>query len=284
MWGSKVSFFLYGTLVGAGPKNQSGHNLRAINETNRTALKIALSSLRPEAVEFVENAEDVTEENIAQYVLHQECFRDIQFTDPVDGVAFFENRLRFLRGLNQLAHVISSLEMMMRFEKARGRRFKVVILTRPDMRYDVSRDVAWVPKWVSKGKVALQMDFWVAVPRALAERFFLLGKILTCSPSDHFCCRKIDRSESLWEYLTGAVHSSKGCKCSNITTPWKKVKVGKIQRTLTPAAKKRRMYMKVQDLLKNAPRSGSSSTRRPLISTRQRHFEAWWKSAIFLVV
>eukprot|EP00435_Cladocopium_sp_Y103_P045014 s2034_g12.t2 len=182
---TQVSFFLYGTLAGAGPKNQTGFNRPAINETNRTALKIALSSLRPEAVEFVENAEDVTEENIAQYVLHQECFRDIQFTDPVDGAAFFEDRLRFLRGLNQLAHVISSLEMMMRFEKARGRRFKEVILTRPDLRYGVTRDshrwnrdiIPWarVPKWISKGNVALQMDFWVDMPRALAERVFCNG-------------------------------------------------------------------------------------------------------------
>ena len=71
LWGSKVSFFLYGTLEGAGPKNQRGHNRPAINETNQTALDIAVTSLRPEAVEFVENAEEVTEENIAQYVLHQ---------------------------------------------------------------------------------------------------------------------------------------------------------------------------------------------------------------------
>ena len=71
LWGSKVSFFLYGTLEGAGPKNQTGHNRPAINETNQTALKMALTSLRPQAVELVANAEDVTEENIAQYVLHQ---------------------------------------------------------------------------------------------------------------------------------------------------------------------------------------------------------------------
>ena len=71
LWGWTVSFFLYGTLEGAGPKNQRGHNRPAINETNQTALDIAVTSLRPEAVEFVENAEDVTEENIAQYVLHQ---------------------------------------------------------------------------------------------------------------------------------------------------------------------------------------------------------------------
>ena len=68
---SSISVFLYGTLEGAGPKNQSGHNRPAINESNQTALDIAVTSLRPEAVEFVENAEDVTEENIAQYVLHQ---------------------------------------------------------------------------------------------------------------------------------------------------------------------------------------------------------------------
>ena len=71
LWGSKVSFFLYGTLAGAGPKNQTHRNLAAIHETNQTALKMALTSLRPEAVELVANAEDVTEENIAQYVLHQ---------------------------------------------------------------------------------------------------------------------------------------------------------------------------------------------------------------------
>jgi hypothetical protein len=169
----------------------------------------------------------------------QECFRNIQFIESVDGVeAFFENRVRFLRGLNQLAHVISSLEMMMRFEKTRGRRFKVVILTRPDLRYDVNRndhdwfrDVAWVPEWISNGSVALQMDHWVAMPRALAERFYLLGKVLSCSPSDK-CCRKIDRSESLWEYLTGAVHGNFGqCSCSNITTPFRRAKVAQIQRT-----------------------------------------------------
>ena len=158
----------------------------------------------------------------------------------MDGVeAFFENRVRFLRGLNQLAHVISSLEMMMRFEKARGRRFKVVILTRPDLRYDVNRndhdwfrDVAWIPEWISNGSVALQMDHWVAMPRALAERFYLLGKVLSCSPSEQFCCRKIDRSESLWEYLTGAVHGNFGqCSCSNITTPFRRAKVAQIQRS-----------------------------------------------------
>ena len=71
LWGWTVSFFLYGTLAGAGPKNQTHRNLAAIHETNQTALKMALTSLRPEAVELVANAEDVTEENIAQYVLHQ---------------------------------------------------------------------------------------------------------------------------------------------------------------------------------------------------------------------
>jgi hypothetical protein len=71
LWGWTVSFFLYGTLEGAGPKNQTGHNRPAINETNQTALKMALTSLRPQAVELFANAEDVTEENIAQYVLHQ---------------------------------------------------------------------------------------------------------------------------------------------------------------------------------------------------------------------
>ena len=71
LWGSKVSFFLYGTLAGAGPKNQTNHNLPAINESNQTALNIAVTLLRPETVELVTNAEDVTEENIAQYVLHQ---------------------------------------------------------------------------------------------------------------------------------------------------------------------------------------------------------------------
>lgn len=168
----------------------------------------------------------------------QECFRNIAYTQPVDGVAFWENRARFLRGLNQLAHVLSSLEMMMQFEKARGRRFEVVVLTRPDLRYHVTRHrlhwrraVAWVPKWVSQGHVAHQSDFWVAMPRALAERIYLFGKILSCSPAEQFCCRKIDRSESLWEYLTGAVHGPFWpCNCSNITTRSRTAPVGEIQR------------------------------------------------------
>lgn len=71
LWGSKVSFFLYGTLAGAGPKNQSGYNEPATNVSNQTALDIAVTALRPEAAEFVENPEAVTEENIAQFVLHQ---------------------------------------------------------------------------------------------------------------------------------------------------------------------------------------------------------------------
>ena len=71
LWGPEVSFFLQGTLEGAGPKNQWNQNRPAINETNQTALDMAVASLRPEAVEFIENAEDVAEENIAEYVLHQ---------------------------------------------------------------------------------------------------------------------------------------------------------------------------------------------------------------------
>ena len=170
-------------------------------------------------------------------ILLQECFRDIQFAD---GVAFFENREHFLRGLNQLAHKISSLEMMMRFEEARGQRFEVVVLTRPDVGYHVNRngrdwfrDVAWIPGWISNGNVALQMDHWVAMPRALAERFYLLCKVLSCSPSEQ-CCRKIDKPESPWEYFTGAVHGPNSCQCANITTPWKGVRVGHIQRTFDP--------------------------------------------------
>ena len=166
----------------------------------------------------------------SQVLFPQECFEDIQFTN---GVAFYANRQHFLRGLNQLAHVISSLEMMMRFEKTRGRRFKVVILTRPDLRYRMARLkhlLAWVPEWISNGNVALHLDFWVAMPRALAERFYLLGKVLSCSPSDK-CCRKIDKSESLWEYFTGAVHGPNSCKCANISTAWKRDKVGYVQRT-----------------------------------------------------
>lgn len=120
----------------------------------------------------------------------------------MDGVeAFFENRVRFLRGLNQLAHVISSLEMMMRFEEARGQRFKVVILTRPDLRYRMARLkhlLAWVPEWISNGNVALHLDFWVAMSRALAER-----KVLSCSPSDT-CCRKIDKLLEQCMALTAA--------------------------------------------------------------------------------
>ena len=77
LWGWTVSFFLYGTLEGAGPKNQTHRNLAAIHENNQTALKMALTSLRPQAVELVANAEDVTEENIAQYVLHQVGAREM---------------------------------------------------------------------------------------------------------------------------------------------------------------------------------------------------------------
>ena len=112
-----------------------------------------------------------------------------------------------------------------------------MVLTRPDVRYDVNssdhdwfRHVAWVPERISNGNVALQMDHWVAMPRALAERFYLLGKVLGCSPSDK-CCRKIDKPESLWEYFTGAVHGPRSCRCANISTFWRKVRVGTIQRT-----------------------------------------------------
>ena len=163
----------------------------------------------------------------SQVFFPQECF---EFTNRV---AFFAKRQHFLRGLNQLTHVISSLEMMMRFEEARGQRFKVVILTRPDLRYRMARLkhlLAWVPEWISNGNVALHSDFWVAMPRALAERFYLLGKVLSCSPSDK-CCRKIDKSESLWEYFTGAVHGPNSCTCANISTAWKRAKVGYVQRT-----------------------------------------------------
>jgi hypothetical protein len=38
---------------------------------------MALTSLRPQAVELVANAEDVTEENLAQYVLHQVGAREM---------------------------------------------------------------------------------------------------------------------------------------------------------------------------------------------------------------
>ena len=123
--------------------------------------------------------------------------------------------------------------MMMQFEQLRGRKFKVVVLTRPDLQYitDMLRNLTWVPKWVSEGHVAHQTDFWVAMPRVLADRFYNFGKVLTCSPAEHFCCRKIDRSESLWEYLTGAVHGPFWpCSCSNITTPSKTAQVGKILR------------------------------------------------------
>ena len=71
LWGPKASFFLYGTLASAGPKGQQGFNRPAINVYNQTALDTAVAALGPDAVEFVENAEVVTEENIAHFVLHQ---------------------------------------------------------------------------------------------------------------------------------------------------------------------------------------------------------------------
>ena len=230
-----LSFFLYGTLTGAGPKNQTLHNLPAINEYNETALNLAMAALRPAAVELVQNAEDVTEENLGQYVRHLECFRQIRPTQTVDGVeAFFENPERFRRGLNQLAHMLRSLEMMMAHEEANSVKYRFVILTRPDLKYDQARlthELASIPSWLRKGQVVLQMDHWTAMPRPLAQRFHALGKVLSCSPQEE-CCRKIDRSESLWEYLTGAVHGNFGrCACSNITTPYTKVIIAQIQRT-----------------------------------------------------
>lgn len=110
---------------GAGEKNVTSRNFKAINVSNRSALDSAVASLGPSAVvEITDNAEEVVEENIGQYVLHLECFKNIRYTNAVDGIAFFEDRARLLRGLNQLAHIIKAFEMMMASKQKRRKLYE----------------------------------------------------------------------------------------------------------------------------------------------------------------
>lgn len=118
----------------------------------------------------------------------------------------------------------------------------IVVLTRPDLRYNItSIKGGSLLRLVQAGKVVLQNDQWMAMPRKVASRVYALGKLLNCMPGRR-CCRRIDKPESLMEYLTGAVHDfhrslhpgdrgeSMSCQCSNVSTPFRRVKVGQIQR------------------------------------------------------
>lgn len=194
--------YAYITLEGAQPKGQEGWNFVAEN-VSRMAAEGALRAVQPVASMLVDDADEVTPENLDEYILNRrECFTN----------GFFKKLPQLMRRtMNQLVHFQRCMDLVVEKEKELDRQYEVVIISRPDISYSpATLDL----KAVAQGTFLCQKDWVMVFPRKvagllLAER----ARPLSCQVGQP-CCGHVGQSEVLWEYLLGVRPDNRGsCHC-----------------------------------------------------------------------
>jgi len=191
----KVDLFAYMTLTGDRDKDQPGMNSSQIN-ASRQAVEGALEMLNATTFEAVDEAGEVTVENIGEYVVGLQCFKG----------GYWGNIKRLVRSVNQLRHVQGCLQQVIQHEARTGEAYDVVMISRPDFIYSDNAEWSTFIWNISvTGQMRHKKDWFLALPRPVVDAFFdpKRSMPLTCHPGDA-CCHHVQRSEDMFEYIVDA--------------------------------------------------------------------------------
>lgn len=180
-------------------------------DTKKEKIEATLKAVNAVRYRVVQSPEDISEETLSEHVAHlDECY-------PTEGF-YWSRRMHMANSLNQLLHFGKCMELVDEQESHNGVKYDVVVLSRPDLQYDApASDYAdQLFSNVYNGTAAHESDHWMALPRKVAQRLMPAGpKLLTCAPGQK-CCKKIGRSEDMFEYKLGMPIAYSGpCKCSD---------------------------------------------------------------------
>mmetsp|Transcript_107330 Transcript_107330/g.313849 ORF Transcript_107330/g.313849 Transcript_107330/m.313849 type:complete len:298 (+) Transcript_107330:69-962(+) len=195
--------FAFVTLEGAPPKGQTGWNWVAVDVSKEEAMT-ALRPINPVKVVLEPKSDEVTWNNIDKYVRNREaCFTNGYWLKTPEGLR---------RSANQIVHWQRCLDLVVEQEQKVGRKYSVVIITRPDLAYNRNGlDL----KPVAEGRFMSQRDWVMVMPRQIAGLLLKKDRArpLSCEKGEP-CCGKVGQSEVLWEFLMGVRPDNRGsCQC-----------------------------------------------------------------------
>jgi hypothetical protein len=172
---------------------------RAMINGDDHAVKQALVSIK--AVKYhIDAAPEglIKNETIPELIPHHdECYQ-------VHDRYFWCNSVyHFLNSVNQAAHTKECVKLIEDYEQQMGKKYAVVILTRPDLRYFENLPENLLQPVFDEGKVVHENDVFMAMPRNVIDGINThWDAFMQCKPGDS-CCGTIGRSEELYEYLFG---------------------------------------------------------------------------------
>jgi len=197
--------FAFLTLEGAGPKGQKDWNFGAVNVRQDDAVS-ALTPLNPIKVVTDPESDEVTADNIDQYVVNREqCFSRGYWKKTPDGLR---------RSMNQLVHWQHCLDLIVDYEKVVGKKYDAVIIARPDLNWG-SAEGTNMFNVAFKRHFLCHKDWVMAMPRWMMDYLIDPAKArpLRCNPGEA-CCGTVGQSEVLWEYLMGVRPDNRSsCHC-----------------------------------------------------------------------
>lgn len=224
---TEPDLFVYGTLNSAAAKKQYKFGFAPLNLTEESVVRVLKSkAVNVTAFELALEAEEVTEDNVDAYIGNRhECF----WTSS----GFWRETKYLTRSLNQLVHLQRCVDLVVKHEEDVGSKYDIFLAGRPDLSYYLP-ERNWFTLKHYEGVVMHQWDWFMALPRVLMSNLIDPGyaRPLNCTPGE-VCCRRVQSSEQMLEYLLGASMNLGGysCKCSPRQWPTSLVDVGELVRT-----------------------------------------------------